>query len=395
MRSLDIPRLISERVEAIRRAVGDERALVAVSGGVDSTVSAAMARRALGDRLICIFIDDNFMRQGEPERVRELLSSSPLNLPVKIVDERNRFMEALKGLRDAEEKRKAFREAFYRTLGEVSQRENCSFLVQGTIKADIIETERGIKTQHNVLEQVGINPAERYGLRVLEPISDLYKEQVREVARYLGVPKAISERQPFPGPGLSIRVLGEVTQEKLITLKAVTTIVEEELEPYKPDQYFPAILGMESEFSKTLSSEASEALGLDQSQVEVKLPKERATGIIDGKRSYGLIAEVEIPEPTTRARSYDPKVLERVRIRLQEHHPEITRILYLIGRKEERGYSIALRAVTTKDFLRATPVEIPWTKLEELSRKILNECEMVSKVYYDATPKPPGTIEFE
>ncbi|MEM3005632.1 MAG: GMP synthase [Candidatus Bathyarchaeia archaeon] len=395
MRSLDIPRLISERVEAIRRAVGDGRALVAVSGGVDSTVSAVIARRALGDRLLCIFIDDNFMRQGEPERVRGLLSSPPLNLQVKIVDERDMFMEALKGLRDAEEKRKAFREAFYRTLGEVSQRENCSFLVQGTIRADIVETERGIKTQHNVLEQIGIDPAERYGLRVLEPISDLYKEQVREVARYLGVPKAISERQPFPGPGLSIRVLGEVTLEKLETLKAATEIVEKELESHEPDQYFPAILGMESEPSKALSIEASRALGLDPSQAEVKLPKERATGIIEGKRSYGLIAEVEIPEPTTRARSYDPKVLERMRIRLQEHHPEITRILYLIDREEKRGYSIALRAVTTEDFLRALPAEIPWRALEELSRKILNKCEMVSSIYYDVTPKPPGTIEFE
>lgn len=392
---MDIPKLVSERVEAIRGTVGGGRALVAVSGGVDSTVSAVIARRALGDRLLCIFIDDSFMRSGEPERVRELLSAPPLSLPVRIVDERERFMEALKGLRDAEEKRKAFREAFYGVLGEVSRRENCSFLVQGTIRADVIETERGIKTQHNVLEQIGIDPAERYGLRVLEPISDLYKDQVREVARYLGVPKAISERQPFPGPGLSIRVLGEVTWERLETLKAATAIVEEELEPYKLDQYFPAILGIESEPSSILSSEASEALGVDPSLVEVELLEERATGIMDGRRSYGLMAVLELPDPTVRARILNTEALERARSRLQEGHPEITRVLFLVERGEGKEYSIALRAVRTRDYLKALPAEIPWAELERLSRRLLNECGKVSNIYYDVTPKPPGTIEFE
>jgi GMP synthase (glutamine-hydrolysing) len=395
MTSLDIPKLVSERVETIRKAVGGDKALVAISGGVDSTVSAVMARMALGDRLTCIFIDDNFMRQGEPERVRALLSIPPLSLPVKILDERGRFMEALRGLRDAEEKRKAFREAFYRVLHEVSERENCRFLVQGTIRADVIETERGIKTQHNVLEQIGIDPAERYGFKVLEPISDLYKHQVREVARYLGVPRAISERQPFPGPGLSIRVLGEVTHERLEILKAATTIVEEGLEPYKADQYFPAILGSESEISEELSSEASMALGLDRTHVEVKLLKDNATGIMGGKRSYGAIAGLEIQNPSARARSFNLEVLEMVRSRLQENHPEITRLLYLVDRGERRGYSIALRAVTTRDFLKALPADIPWSGLEGLSKGILDKCEGVSQVYYDVTPKPPGTIEFE
>ncbi len=395
MQSLDIPALISERVKAIRRAVGEEKALAAVSGGVDSTVSAVIARRALGDRLLCIFIDDNFMRLGEPERVRGLLSSPPLGLPVRIVDERERFMEALKGLRDAEDKRKAFREAFYATLRDVSEREGCGFLVQGTIRADIVETEGGIKTQHNVLEQIGIDPKERYGLRVLEPISDLYKFQVREVARLLGVPRAISERQPFPGPGLSIRVVGEVTHERLEELKAATQIVEEGLEPYHPDQYFPAILGMGSEASRELSSEASRALNLHSSEVEVSFLRERATGIREGRRAYGLMAGLEILNPVTRARIFDSEALERVRSRIQEEHPEITRILFLVDRREGRGYRMALRAVKTEDFLKALPAEIPWTSWEEISRRVLNGCGRVSSVYFDVTPKPPGTIEFE
>ncbi|MCJ7574643.1 hypothetical protein MUO93_10350, partial [Candidatus Bathyarchaeota archaeon] len=174
---------VEKQVAAVREALGGEKALVAVSGGVDSTVSAVITHRAIGGNLACVFIDDNFMRLGEPERVKQLLSSPPLSLPLKVLDERERFMKALKGLRDAEEKRKAFRDTFYSALSDAARREGCRYLVQGTIKADIEETTAGIKTQHNILEQIGINPVERYGYRVVEPLVALYKWQVREVAR--------------------------------------------------------------------------------------------------------------------------------------------------------------------------------------------------------------------
>ncbi|MCW3992108.1 MAG: hypothetical protein NWE79_05325, partial [Candidatus Bathyarchaeota archaeon] len=199
MSELDVEAFVDKQVEAIRETLGEERALIAVSGGVDSTVCAVLTRMAIGDNLICTFIDDNFMRLGEPDRVKAMLSAPPLNLPVKILDERKRFTEALAGLRDAEEKRKAFREAFYKTLSDSAKAENCRYLVQGTIKADIDETKGGIKTQHNILEQIGINPVERYGYKIIEPIASLYKYQVRKVARFLGTTAETSERQPFPG----------------------------------------------------------------------------------------------------------------------------------------------------------------------------------------------------
>jgi len=175
MEDHEVSDFISRKVEEVREKVGDGKALVAVSGGVDSTVSAVIAEKALGERLVCVFIDTNFMRLGEAEQVKRSLSEEPLGLEVRVLNERERFMEALNGLSDAEEKRK-------------------------TTKADVDETNSGVKTQHNVLDQVDVG---KYGWTVLEPIRGLYKQEVRQLARALGVPIAISERQPFPGPGLS------------------------------------------------------------------------------------------------------------------------------------------------------------------------------------------------
>ena len=215
MEDLDVSTFIEQQVQAVRGIVGENKAIVAVSGGVDSTVSAVITHKAIGDNLVCVFIDDNFMRLGEAEQVKNLLTNEPLNLPFRILNERQRFMEKLNGLSDAEEKRKAFRETFYQTLRDAAEEESCIYLIQGTIKADVDETAGGIKTQHNILEQIGIDPVEKYGFHVVEPLKSLYKYQVREVARTLMVPPELAERQPFPGPGLSIRVVGQITAEKL------------------------------------------------------------------------------------------------------------------------------------------------------------------------------------
>ena len=151
--SFDPKEFVEKQVEEIRRTIGDARALVAISGGVDSTTSAVLTHKAIGENLVCIFLDDAFMRAGEPEKVAELLARPPIKLHVRIVNVRERFLNALKGIRDAEKKRKAFRETFYQTLAEIAQKEQCKFLVQGTIKADVIETVGGVKTQHNILAQ--------------------------------------------------------------------------------------------------------------------------------------------------------------------------------------------------------------------------------------------------
>ncbi|MFB0558784.1 MAG: GMP synthase [Candidatus Bathyarchaeia archaeon] len=397
MSELDVPKFVDGQIEAIKTALGGEKALIAVSGGVDSTVSAVLTHKAIGDNLVCIFIDDNFMRLGEPDSVKAVLSAPPLNLPVKVLNERNRFMEALAGLSDAEEKRKAFRDAFYQTLSDAAWAEECSFLVQGTIKADIDETKRGIKTQHNILEQIGIDAVERFGFKVVEPIASLYKNQVREVARYLGVPKEVSERQPFPGPGLSVRVVGEVTAEKLDQLKAATSVVEDALKREKPSQYFTAIMGGGAvEAPKILIREASSALGMEQLRFTAMYLTEKATGIADGKRAYGFVSAVEITDAIGKPVEVGYEVLEKMRVAIQSNFPEVTRVLRLVaGREDDEGYFVAMRAVVTEDFLTAEISEIPWPTLEAAAKKILSTCPKVIKVYYDITHKPPATIEFE
>jgi GMP synthase (glutamine-hydrolysing) len=396
MSDFDVHRFVDDQIDAVRKALGPERALIAVSGGVDSTVAAIITHRAIGDNLICAFIDDDFMRLGEPERVKKILSAPPLDLPVKILDERKRFMAALKGLSDAEEKRKAFRETFYVALGDAARSEGCRCLVQGTIKADVIETKGGIKTQHNVLEQIGINPLRQFGFRVIEPIAALYKYQVREVARHLGAPPEISERQPFPGPGLSVRMVGEITSEKLRQLKKATSIIEGSLRTHAPDQYFAAIFsGDATKAPESLGKEAAESLGLDRSQVEVMFFREKATGIIGDERAYGLIAAVKAFRVPAGLPELDYGSLRKMMERLRKANPAITRVLLLVDEKERPGYGVALRAVKTKDFITAAVAEVPFSTIRDAAANILSACAKVSNVYIDVTPKPPATIEFE
>ena len=392
MSDLDVKKFVEEQVKAVKEVLGDEKALIAVSGGVDSTVSAVITHRAIGDNLACVFIDDNFMRLGEPERVKEMLSSPPLNLPVRILRERERFMKALEGLSDAEEKRIAFRETFYQTLGDAARAEGCRFMVQGTIKADIEETAGGIKTQHNILEQIGIDPVERFGYSVVEPIKSLYKYQVREVARFMGAPQAASERQPFPGPGLSVRVVGEITKEKLQQEKLANDAVEAHFEKHKPAQYFAAVLSAEEESApEGLRSAVSEVLGIDESKMRVAYLKERGTGMVDGNRTYGRIATFNVKGGE--ALGYEE--LEEARVAIQSMEPRISRVLYNVSGKEGGKYRVAMRAVETRDFLTAEIAKVPHETLKAAADEILEKCSEVVGVYYDITPKPPATVEYE
>jgi len=339
------------------------------------------------------------MREGEPEKVTKLLSAPPINLPVRIINARERFLNALKGLRDAEEKRKAFRETFYQTLAEVAKKEGCSFLVQGTIKADVVETVGGVKTQHNVLAQVGIDPAERFGFQVVEPVAELYKEQVRMVARHLGLPPEISERQPFPGPGLAVRVVGEIREEKLETLKKATSIVEEFLAKYKPSQYFAAIIDNKERVDRGRQLHVREVtarqLNVPSRNVEVKIFEDKATGLKGGRRLYGDIAAITTSENGKIHAAQLPRLIS-LQTKIITEMPSFTRVLYATSKSdEEKDYVIAIRAVKTRDFLTAQVADIPWETLQEVGEKILKVCQNVSVVYYDVTPKPPATIEME
>jgi GMP synthase (glutamine-hydrolysing) len=237
--NFEVRRFIEDRIKELKNTVGKEKAIVATSGGVDSTTCTILAHQALRKNLKVIFIDDGLMRQNEPENVKKLLKSFGIDLI--IVNRKKEFFRNLKGKIDPEEKRKAFRDTFYRVLGRIVKDYRAGFLIQGTIAADIVETKKGIKTQHNVLEQIGISP-KRYGLKVVEPVRDLYKPQVRMVAKALGLPEAIYNRMPFPGPGLATRVLGEVTPKRVELVRKATEIVEEELKGLRKFQAFAVLL---------------------------------------------------------------------------------------------------------------------------------------------------------
>jgi GMP synthase (glutamine-hydrolysing) len=227
--ALDPAAFIAEQVEAIRKAVGDGIAINALSGGVDSSVVTMLGHRALGDRLKTYFIDNALMREGEPERVVELFHG--LGVRVELVDARAEFLEALKGLTDPEEKREAITQTFYRKVfGRLVRESGARHLLQGTILTDIDETVAGIKRQHNVLAQLGIDPQEEFGYQVIEPLLPLRKDGVRKLAAAFGLPESVYGRMPFPGPALAARIIGEVTAARLALVRKATAIAEEELQ---------------------------------------------------------------------------------------------------------------------------------------------------------------------
>ncbi|MEM3577199.1 MAG: ATP-binding protein [Candidatus Bathyarchaeia archaeon] len=400
MESFNPEKFVETQTAEIKKAVGKEKALVAVSGGVDSTTCAVLTHRAIGENLVCVMLDDAFMREGEPERVAEMLFKPPLKVPTKVVNVRERFLNAMKGLRDAEEKRKMFRETFYQVLDETAKSENCSILVQGTIRADIIETVGGVKTQHNVLEQMGINPMEKYGFKVVEPLLNLYKWQVRLVAKHLGLPPEISERQPFPGPGLSVRVVGEIRPDKLETLKKATAIVERELAAHNPSQYFAVII--DNEVSETpsgtlhIQETAARFLNVPSRNVTVKIFRDKATGVESGKRRYGEIVGITVQTMNGRVHQTTIQNMVALQKRLITENPKIARVFYAVKDSlAKKPYVIGIRAVQTRDFLTAEVSEIPWATLDKAAEDVLRECSNVAAVYYDVTPKPPATIEME
>ncbi len=342
-------------------------AVAAVSGGVDSTTAALVAYRALGDKVRPVFIDTGYMRLGEAERVRGLLKGL---LPVEVVDMSGDFYRATMGIWDAEEKRLAFRNAFYRALRAVADRYGCSWLVQGTIASDVIETHGGIKTQHNVVTD------EYTGLKLIEPLRDLYKDQVRELARLLGVPPEIRERQPFPGPGLLVRCVGPCHQDKLAVLREATEAVERLL---RGSQYFAAVWGDARRLEGDLTEEARKLY--PGARVYTFLT--RATGVKGDKRSYGPIALIEGVD--------DVEAAMEVQSAVARARPDVTHVVMHLG--EGRGrYYVSVRAVVTDDYMTADVVRLSREELSSVYRAL---GQLASGVGYDVSPKPPATIEYE
>ncbi len=297
---MKVRQFVDQKTADIRKKVGSGTAISALSGGVDSSACTVLAWRALGKKLKVIFIDDGLMREGEPRQVRDTFAK--LGIKVQIVNARKEFFAALAGKLDPEKKRKAFRRTFYKVFGREVRKSGARFLVQGTIAPDIIETKGGVKTQHNILEQIGIDPVKGFGFKVIEPIKELFKPGVRRVAKELGLPEGISQRMPFPGPGLMARVLGEVTPKRVAVVRKATVIVEEELRNLAPFQAFAVLLS------------------------------DMGTGIEDGKRKFGhviVIRSVESKDAmTAKATAVPWDVLMKISRRIIKEIPSVTRVAY-------------------------------------------------------------------
>ncbi|MCX8197791.1 MAG: glutamine-hydrolyzing GMP synthase [Candidatus Micrarchaeota archaeon] len=307
-------------IESMRRQVGNSNAIIAVSGGVDSSVAAALASKALGSRIKCVFVDTGLMREGEAEKVKESLSSA--GVQVEVIDESKKFLSALKGVSNPEKKRKIIGKLFIRAFEKAAKSFRAKFLVQGTIAPDWIESGSGlrdtIKSHHNV----GGLP-KKMGMAVVEPLRELYKDEVRQLGAFLGLPESLCQRQPFPGPGLAVRVMGSITPKKVEVVRKACAIVEEEIEAAckagkmeRPWQYFAVLLPVKS------------------------------VGVLGDARAY--------------------------------------------------GYTIAIRAVESIDGMTAKASAVPFEVIERISERITRQLkEHVNRVVYDATSKPPGTIEWE
>lgn len=307
---------IETQIKAIRKQVGDKRVLLGLSGGVDSSVVAALISKAIPDQLLCVYVDHGFMRKYETEQIKDAFKDMPLTL--EVVDAGEHFLSKLKGVVEPEQKRKIIGAEFVKTFADVATtHKGYDFLAQGTIYPDVIESgannSANIKSHHNV----GGLPKDMPFIGLVEPLRGLFKDEVRIIGKKLGLPDTLVNRQPFPGPGLAIRTIGEITKDKLEILRDADAILREEIlaSGIKTDQYFAVITDTKS------------------------------VGVIGDYRNY--------------------------------------------------GYVIALRAVTTSDFMTAEYTRIPYDLLTKISSRIVNEVKGVSRVVYDVTGKPPATIEWE
>jgi GMP synthase (glutamine-hydrolysing) len=305
-KELNPEHFINGKVKEIQKAVGNGMAINALSGGVDSSTVTMLGHRALGDRLKTVFIENGLMREGESEKVVTLFQK--LGVMVEVVDAQKEFFAALKGVTDPEEKREAITQAFYKDVfGRLVRESKATYLLQGTILTDIDETIAGIKRQHNVFEQLGIDPKEAFGYHIIEPLIQLRKDGVRKVGEALGLPAVIFDRIPFPGPALAARVIGQATPERIETVRKATVVVERLLKGTGAFQYMAI------------------------------LHEDRVTGMRGGLRDFGQQIEVRCWESVD-ARLATPtklsfEILEKLASEILRDVPGIVSVTYNIAPK--------------------------------------------------------------
>lgn len=304
--SLNTKEFIQEKAAEIRGIVGSGVAINALSGGVDSSCVTMLGHKALGDKLKTYFIDNGIMREGEPRKIASAFKKMGVN--VEIIDAQDEFFGALKGIADPEEKREAITQTFYKKVfGKLVRKSKAKYLLQGTILTDIDETVAGIKRQHNVFEQLGIDPQEAFGYKIIEPLVQLRKDGVRKVAEALGLPSLIFNRMPFPGPALSARVIGEATRERIALVRKATSILEEELAPFMAFQYMAI------------------------------LHSDRVTGMRDNKREFGRQIEIRcwdsIDARKARPTQLPFSTLEKLADRIVTEVPGVVSVTYNITAK--------------------------------------------------------------
>jgi GMP synthase (glutamine-hydrolysing) len=305
-KKLNTKNFINEKVKEIQDTVGDGLAINALSGGVDSSTVTMLGHRALGNRLRTVFIQNGLMREGEPEQVVRVFKK--LGVPVEIIDAHEEFFAALKGITNPETKREAITQTFYKNVfGRIVKESGAKHLLQGTILTDVDETIAGIKRQHNVFEQLGIDPQEVFGYRIIEPLIQLRKDGVRKLGKALGLPTAMFKRIPFPGPAFAARVIGEVTPERIETVRKATVVVERLLKNTDAFQYMAI------------------------------LHEDRVTGMRDGKRDFGQQIEVRCWESID-ARTATPtrlswKMLEKLSGEIIKKVPGVVSVTYNITTK--------------------------------------------------------------
>ena len=305
-KDLNAKKFIAEKAAEIARQVGGGYAINALSGGVDSSAVTMLGHLALKDRLKTCFIDNGIMRKGEPQLIVSIFKK--LGVKVEIIDAQKKFFAALRGIEDPEEKREAITQTFYKDVfGKLVRKSNARYLLQGTILTDIDETVAGIKRQHNVFEQLGIDPQEAFGYGIIEPLVQLRKDGVRKLSKALDLPESIYSRMPFPGPALAARVIGEATPERIAVVREATAILEKELKGVKAFQYMAI------------------------------LHKDRIPGMRNNKRDFGLQIEIRcwdsIDARTAKPTRLPFTTLERLARRMTSEIPGVVSVTYNIATK--------------------------------------------------------------